>query len=699
MNLQGKTLPDLSDRTVLITGGSSGIGNSIAYALVEAGARVTVVSRRSPRDWERQMPTGWNAERSWLPADLSELEPTIDRLEKWLASAGQALDAWVHAAVDYGSTSRRTLMQIRIEEWDRVFQAGPRAYFIISRAVIPILLRRPCGLVISLSSEVAYHAGPGRIDYAASKAASRSLSSSLAKELQQSRVRIIDLLPEGMVDTPGIRRRRNSDADFSSFAPADSFAAPALKLIETMGEGLSGKVFVVTASGKMVPFESHRSPSQTRRADVITLTPSEEAWRSRAMRMPHLDLVNPPLIKQYEGLVDDELLHDIERLARELRGLRVAHYNTTARGGGVAVLLRTLLSAASAMGVEHETEVITLDKPSCQFMVSITDLLQGGGSGMLNPKSQDDFLARLSFALGGHQRQADVHWVHDVQLVPMAALLPSLRPAIWVSHLDTAAPNQSAAAFVRSFLRDYELCVNNTPYTALMAGATVPFEVLELGIAGQSQNHSPLAAEYRAIILSKFGIDPNRPLVVQVSRFGKWKNPFQAIDIYRVLRSRVPGVQLALVGALEATDDLAAEEVLESVRCHAKNEPDVHLLSDPSQISDEVVNAFQQSADVVLQRSAREGFGFTVTEAMWKHKPVVGTSATGVGYQISHGVNGFIADDTLVAASYAAELLVDNCLRERMGQAAHETVRKNFLLPVMLRSYFTLLQRATRTMK
>jgi trehalose synthase len=158
-------------------------------------------------------------------------------------------------------------------------------------------------------------------------------------------------------------------------------------------------------------------------------------------------------------------------------------------------------------------------------------------------------------------------------------------------------------------------------------------------------------------------------------------------------------VQLALVGALEATDDLAAEEVLESVRCHAKNEPDVHLLSDPSQISDEVVNAFQQSADVVLQRSAREGFGFTVTEAMWKHKPVVGTSATGVGYQISHGVNGFIADDTLVAASYAAELLVDNCLRERMGQAAHETVRKNFLLPVMLRSYFTLLQRATRTMK
>jgi len=196
-------------------------------------------------------------------------------------------------------------------------------------------------------------------------------------------------------------------------------------------------------------------------------------------------------------------------------------------------------------------------------------------------------------------------------------------------------------------------------------------------------------------ILSNCGIDTTRPLITQVSRFGIWKNPWQCIDIYRLVKQQMPDVQLAMVGALEAKDDVNAVEILGDLqRNYVRGEADIHLLSDPAIIDHEAVNAFQRYSSVILQRSIREGFGFTVTEAMWKRQPVIGTHVTGLEMQITHGSNGYLVDDTDPAAAYTLRLLQDRDLWRELGTNAYETVRQHFLFPALILDYLQALQAA-----
>jgi trehalose synthase len=195
-------------------------------------------------------------------------------------------------------------------------------------------------------------------------------------------------------------------------------------------------------------------------------------------------------------------------------------------------------------------------------------------------------------------------------------------------------------------------------------------------------------------ILARCGIDTARPLITQVSRFGIWKNPWQVVDIYHQVKQQMPSVQLAMVGAMEAKDDVKAMEILTDLQQHYVNgDPDIHLLSDPTLIDHEAVNAFQRYSSVILQRSIREGFGFTVTEALWKNQPVIGTCVTGLQMQIAHGYNGYLVDDTEVAAGYTLDLLQDRDLWRKLGENAHESVRKQFLFPTMILCYLQALAR------
>lgn len=412
---------------------------------------------------------------------------------------------------------------------------------------------------------------------------------------------------------------------------------------------------------------------------------------------PHIDRVQPPRLADYRSLVDDVVLDEIDELARELRGLRVRHYNTTAKGGGVAVMLRTLLSAVAPLGVEQQAEVVALDEACCRFMARLADLLQGGGAGGIDAAEGAAFVAGVERACGAlAYRPADVYWVHDVQLVPVAALVPWMRPVAFFSHLDTAAPNPSAAAFVGSFLGAYDQLINNTPWTGLRDPHGRAFELMTLGLDAFGAKNRPLERAAARARFAECGLDPERPVVVQVARFGRFKDPWQALDVHRLLRRDVPGAQLALVGALEASDDLAALEVLDDVRRHAAGVPDVHLLCDPGRIGAEQVNALQTGTDVVIQRSSREGFGLTVAEAMWKRQPVVGTSATGIRYQITHARDGFVADGAQECASHVLRLLRERELHAALGEAARESVRARFLLPLMVRDYLRLLRRLAR---
>ncbi len=217
------------------------------------------------------------------------------------------------------------------------------------------------------------------------------------------------------------------------------------------------------------------------------------------------------------------------------------------------------------------------------------------------------------------ENRADIYYVHDFQLAPLAHLYPWMRPALWFCHIDTAHPNPSAQHYIRQYLDDYELYTFNTPISVFNDLPPEKAQVVTLGIDPFSPKNAPLEREQGMDLLARCGIDTGRPLITQVSRFDKWKNPWQVVDIYRLVKRQIPQVQVALVGAMEATDDIGASEVLHDLQGYAKGDPDIHFLYDPAQIQTLEVNAFQRYSDVILQRSLREGFGLTVTEAMWKY--------------------------------------------------------------------------------
>ncbi len=404
-----------------------------------------------------------------------------------------------------------------------------------------------------------------------------------------------------------------------------------------------------------------------------------------------------PRLDRYRRFVGEELLSHIYDVAASLAGLHILHYNTTAKGGGVAELLNSLLPVMEELGIEHTWKVIPLDEASERFTAHIVDLLQGIEHGDIPAKDQRLFLDKLRrtpVLRSAEENQADLYFIHDFQLAPLATLFPWMRPAIWMCHVDTANPDPHGKAYIEQFLDAYCLCVFNTPLSVFRDLPPGKTHVITPTIDPFSEKNRYLTPERGMKLLARCGIDTARPLITQVSRFGNWKNPWQVIDIYRLVKQQLPSVQAALVGAMEASDDVLAMEVLKDVQAKAGGDPDIHLLYDPAVIKHPEVNAFQRYSSVILQRSIREGFGLTVTEAMWKYQPVVGTSATGLRTQIIDGRNGYIADDPETAAQDTLKLIKDRALWRRLGKQAHLRVKENYLLPMMIVEYLDALIKA-----
>lgn len=403
-----------------------------------------------------------------------------------------------------------------------------------------------------------------------------------------------------------------------------------------------------------------------------------------------------PLLERYRGLVDESQLAAIYDVASALTGLKVLHLNTTDQGGGVAEILHELLPVMEELGIQHDWKVVPLDEASGYFSARIVDMLQGYDMGEFPETEKKAFLEKLRSAIPCDKTyQADIYFIHDFQLVPLAQLYPWMRPALWYCHVDTAQPNPSARAYIQQYLDPYEMVCFNSEASVFKNLSPEKARVVTLGIDPFRVKNRFLPRTRGLEILARCGIDTNRPLITQVSRFGTWKNPWQVIDIYRLVKQNIPTVQLAMVGAMEAKDDFKAQEILLDLQEHyVDGDPDIHLLSDAVQIGHEEVNAFQRYSSVILQRSIREGFGFTVTEAMWKNQPVIGTSVTGLRMQITHGYNGYLVDDTATAAEYTYKLLTDRELWRTLGENAHETVSKRFLFPTLMLGYLQVLLQA-----
>lgn len=400
-------------------------------------------------------------------------------------------------------------------------------------------------------------------------------------------------------------------------------------------------------------------------------------------------------LDEYLPFLSDQLVKDLTGLAQEVKHLRFVHLNSTAVGGGVAEILQSLVPFMTALGVE--TERVVIDPPPEFFLATkhIHNLLQGAEGSLSAEEAESYRRAIQDVARDIQQRclQADVWFLHDPQLLPLAQLLPreSGEIRLWVCHIDLTAPNIGVMESLLPLTRHYDgLIFSLDAYVPSGLDGNIPVHIVPPAIDPLTVKNASMEREEALEIVASMGIDLDRPLISQVSRFDLWKDPWGVIEAYRRARRAVPGLQLALLGLSQATDDPEALEVLNSVAELADGDPDIHLYFDASQLPsgiDAIVNAFQVASTLVIQKSTREGFGLTVTEAMWKGKVVIGGDVGGIRLQIENGVTGFLVSSPEECALRIVQVMKDPDLRERIGAAARESVRRNYLIPRLALDY------------
>ena len=414
----------------------------------------------------------------------------------------------------------------------------------------------------------------------------------------------------------------------------------------------------------------------------------------------YLKLDHPPIsLDAYRPYMDSEMADELSSVAAELRGLRVAHLNATAIGGGVAEILQSMVPLFNALGIVTERIVINpTEAEFFQVTKKIHNLLQGA-EGSLSDRELEvyyDNLRQVAKAMRRDELSADVWFMHDPQLLPLAGMLQQGRSCnsgtwLWICHIDLTHPNQSAIDALLPMLQDYHhLIFSLQQYVPVRQVADKPVYIAPPAIDPLAEKNNPVDQREAWDIVASMGIDRNRPLITQVSRFDLWKDPWGVIDAFRLARESMPEIQLALLGLSQATDDPEAGEILNSVLAHADGDPDIHLFHDPDSLpvgNDLAVNAFQMASSVLVQKSTREGFGLTVTEGMWKGKPMIGGNAGGIRIQIDDGANGYLVSSPEECARRIVTLLQDNALASYIGAAGRASVRRRFLLPRLALDY------------
>jgi trehalose synthase len=395
-------------------------------------------------------------------------------------------------------------------------------------------------------------------------------------------------------------------------------------------------------------------------------------------RVPLLD----KHLDDYEGIVEDGTVERIRELAKPLAGARVLHVNATAYGGGVAELLATHVALTRDVGLEAEWQVIHGSDEFFGVTKTVHNALQGAEVDW-NTGMERVYLERvLDNAL-----QLDGQWdfvvMHDPQPAAMrefvrgrAADHPETK-WIWRCHIDLTDANPTVWDFYRPFVEQYDASVWTMPQFVPASLSMDTIEHLPPCIDPLSVKNLDLADPFVKELCKGYGVRSEDPLLVQVSRFDPWKDPVGVIEAFRIVRDRVPDAQLVLAGSM-ATDDPEGFHYWELTNEARAGDPNIFLLSNIQQVGSVQINAFQRAADVVIQKSLREGFGLTVSEGLWKGRPVVGGRCGGITLQIDDGVNGYLVDDVETTAARCIELLADPDRADVMGAAGRETVRSNF---------------------
>ncbi|KPJ73231.1 hypothetical protein AMJ48_02080 [Parcubacteria bacterium DG_74_1] len=399
---------------------------------------------------------------------------------------------------------------------------------------------------------------------------------------------------------------------------------------------------------------------------------------------------NHQKLEDYRELISGDLFEEIARLAKGLKGLRVFQVNATPRGGGVAELLRSLVPLMKGIGIRAEWYTIPPREDFFKITKEIHNALQG-------KEYVIPFWQRVRY-LEHIERSAnlmrdmkpDVWIIHDPQPAGVILYLPHFHPAICRIHIDLTLPNPEAWKFFSGIFGMYDKIILSSK-RFIKKEIRRKTMVFPPAIDPLAHKNQPLNLDFSKEILKSYGVNPLRPLVSQVSRFDPWKGFLELIEAYQMLKKKVPDLQLALVGFFLAKDDPEAMKVYSLVKEKAEKDPDIFLFFDPEMLGSleihSFVNAIQVASEVIVQNSTREGFGLSLTEAMWKGKAVVGGPAEGIRLQIQNNKNGFLSSGPQELSKRIIQLIKNPQLAEKLGKAARQTVRRDFLVPRVLRDY------------
>lgn len=389
---------------------------------------------------------------------------------------------------------------------------------------------------------------------------------------------------------------------------------------------------------------------------------------------------NPVKIEHYQPLVGKETIERIMTKAEPLRGLHITHVNSTFYGGGVAELLSSLTLLMDAVGLDCGWRVIQGSPDFFGITKKMHNALQGGDIHLTERKLE------LYEQIVGHNvvrnhLDHDMVVIHDPQPLPMVNHYKKKGPWIWRCHIDLSNPNKELWAYLKPFVEKYDAAIVSikeykqeisTPQRFIMP-AINPFSIKNRELSESEINER----------LRHYEIPTDLPLIAQISRFDRWKDPEGVIKAFKMAQKEVDAT-LVLLGNL-ATDDPEGAEIYQSLLEHESERIILRSVEDTA-----LVNALQRKADIILQKSIREGFGLTVSEALWKGTPVIGGNVGGIKYQIENGVNGFLVNSPEEASQRIIELLTNKKAAKEMGENGRKTVRDNFLMTRLLEDYLDL---------
>jgi trehalose synthase len=395
-------------------------------------------------------------------------------------------------------------------------------------------------------------------------------------------------------------------------------------------------------------------------------------------------------LADYGTLLGRGLMAEIQRLAEPLEGKRVLHLSATAFGGGVAEINYALVPLMASAGLDVEWRIIHGEDEFFNVTKKIHNALQGSPVGLT---AEDEEIYHRYNALNAadlDESEYDFVLNHDPQPAAMIDHFAERQARwIWRCHIDLSEPNPHVLGFLLPSISRHDAAIFHRPEYVPSAGDLPEAFIWPPAIDPLTPKNMALSPEDAAYIVDQFGIDVSRPLLTQVSRFDPWKDPLGVIDAFRLTREEWPGLQLALVGSM-AHDDPEGWEFYNQTVEYAAGDPDIFILSNLNNIGAIEVNAFQVHSVAVLQKSIREGFGLTVTEALWKGRPMVGGRAGGIPSQIQAGETGWLVDSVEECAAACKEILADPVAAAARGRKGKEYVRQHFLMPRLLRDWLAL---------